>query len=88
KLLLPHTARVLQGRPGGRGGRPVEYADLRVGTELYDLRRDPGERRDLAARHPEVVDRLMAHVARARAELGDSLVKVAGRAVRQPGRVP
>lgn len=88
KLLLPHTARVLQGRPGGRGGKPVEYADLRVGTELYDLRRDPGEKRDLAARHPEVVDRLMVHVARARAELGDSLVKMAGSAGRPPGRVP
>ncbi|MDQ3588529.1 MAG: sulfatase-like hydrolase/transferase [Actinomycetota bacterium] len=31
---------------------------------LYDTRRDPGERRDVAARHPAVVRRLWGHVIR------------------------
>lgn len=31
-------------------------------TELFDLNRDPGEERDLAAEHPEVVARLLAQM--------------------------
>ncbi len=37
--------------------------------ELYDLRRDPGEQTDLAAGHPDIVDRLSAHLATRRAAL-------------------
>ena len=37
-----------------------------IGTELYDLEADPGERRDVAAEHPEVVARLEAIMARER----------------------
>ena len=37
---------------------------------LFDLSEDPGESRDVAARHPDVVQRLLAEAARARAELG------------------
>ncbi|MDE2731854.1 MAG: sulfatase [Bacteroidota bacterium] len=37
---------------------------------LYDLRMDPGETQDLAAAHPDIVDRLTELAARARAELG------------------
>lgn len=37
---------------------------------LYDLVEDPGESRDVAAQHPEIVDRLLAEAERARGELG------------------
>lgn len=40
-------------RPSGRGDHPVDAP-----IELYDLEKDPGERRDLAAAHPEVVAQL------------------------------
>ncbi len=47
------------------GWKLVEGAAQRAA--LFDLRRDPGERRNLAAEHPELVHRL----ARARSQLGD-----------------
>jgi hypothetical protein len=31
------------------------------GHELYDLRRDPGQEKDIAAQHPEVVAKMRAH---------------------------
>jgi len=44
-----------------------------VGQSLYNVKQDPGETRDLAGAHPEIVARLQVEVARARADLGDSL---------------
>lgn len=37
---------------------------------LFDLVEDPGEARDVAAQHPEIVNRLLAEAKRARTELG------------------
>ncbi|HYN91309.1 MAG TPA: hypothetical protein VER75_05265, partial [Thermoleophilaceae bacterium] len=34
------------------------------GRRLYDLERDPGERRDIASRHPRLIDDLYAAVVR------------------------
>lgn len=87
KLHLPHTAQVLKGRPGGKEGRPVPYERLRVGLELYNLDRDPGETTDVAALHADVVQRLLLLVEEARGELGDALTKRKGAGVREPGRV-
>jgi arylsulfatase A-like enzyme len=52
--------------------------------ELYDLTNDPGETRDLAASHPEVVARLSKAMADIRAELGDSRLGIEGGARRPP----
>jgi hypothetical protein len=46
--------------------------------ELYDLKADPGETRDLAAAHPEVVARIEAMLARARTDSPDWPVPGAG----------
>ena len=42
-------------------------------TELYDLAADPYERFDVAADHPEVVERLRSHMERFAAESGARL---------------
>ena len=38
---------------------------------LFNLDTDPGEKYDLAAKHPDVVRDLLAHVEKVRADLGD-----------------
>jgi arylsulfatase len=65
-----------------RHGYRVEHADL----ALYNLRDDPGESRDVAAQHPEIVTRLQTLAERARAELGDSLTGRTGRGLRSVGQ--
>lgn len=76
------------GKPGGRDGKPAPYEQRKVEkAELYNLDRDIGETTDVAAKHPEIVERLNALAEQAREELGDSLTQRKGRGVRQPGRV-
>ncbi len=40
-------------------------------NELYNLRDDPGERRDIAAAHPEIVAALLQRIEEARGDIGD-----------------
>ena len=88
KLQLPHTYRTLGGRPGGKDGLPVPYEHRKIKKpELYDLVNDIGEKTNVAAAHPRIMQRLLAEVEQARAELGDSLTKRHGSGVRPPGRV-
>ena len=90
KLHLPHGYRTMKDRELGSGGIPGKYDySARTGLELYDLVADIGESQDVAADHPEVVERLLALVERERATLGDALTKREGdpNEVRPPGRV-
>ena len=85
KLHFPHT--YLRVTDPGVGGEPggIEQADM--GSELYDLRADPGEQYDLALQHPQVVSRLNGMANWARRCLGDGLTGHEGTCVRAPGRV-
>jgi arylsulfatase A len=56
--------------------------------ELYDLIEDPGETRDLAAQHPDVVKRLTGAMAEIRAELGDARLGIKGTERRPPAVSP
>lgn len=87
KLHFPHKAIVLNGKPGGLDGRPAATVELPVGQELYDLDRDPGETRDLAATHRRTIRRLQRLAEAARVELGDTATKQPGTGKRAPGRV-
>jgi arylsulfatase A len=87
KLFFPHTSQTLAGRPGGTNGIAARYQQLPVGTELYHLRRDPGETRNVIGEHPEVAARLTALAEAARSELGDRRLQRVGAGVREPGRV-
>ncbi|MBL8896414.1 MAG: sulfatase [Planctomycetes bacterium] len=86
KLCFPHTYRTLDGKAGGTGGSPAPYKQRRIELSLFDLANDPGETRDVAAEYPSVVAQLEAAADALRAELGDKLQKVEGRAVRPAAR--
>jgi arylsulfatase len=62
------------------------YRVERTGLELYNLKEDIGESKNVAAKHPEVVRRLEALADKARADLGDSLTGKKGKRVRAPGQ--
>jgi len=88
KLQLPHTYRTLGGRPGGRDGIPAKYEQRKLEkAELYDLESDVGESRDVAAEHPDIVEKLNAFADKTREDLGDALTKRQGTGRREPGRV-
>lgn len=87
KLHLPHKYRTLGGAEGGKGGKGVEYRQGEVGFELFDLKDDIGETRNLAEEEPEVVGRLKKLADEAREDLGDTLVGIEGKNVRQPGHI-
>jgi arylsulfatase A len=88
KLQLPHTYRTLAGKPGGHDGTPVPYEQRKLEqAELYDLVADVSETTDLAAQHPDIVQRLEAEAEKAREELGDGILKRTGKGTREPGRV-
>ena len=86
KLFFPHTARTMQGQAPGKDGIPGKYKPLHVDHELYDLKNDLGETKNVAAENPEIVQRLEALAERARADMGDSLTKRTGSDTREPGR--
>lgn len=88
KLILPHRHRSFEGVLPGSGGFPGDTVTRLVREpELYDLRRDPGERYNVYEQNPEVVNELMRIVERARNDLGDDLVEQMGENLREPGRL-
>ncbi|MDR1557243.1 MAG: sulfatase [Tannerellaceae bacterium] len=87
KLVFPHRYVTYGAYAPGKDGQPgkLENTDLRK-AELYDLRRDPGERYDVSTLHPGVVVRLTEIAERMREELGDDLTRRKGSGRREAGR--
>jgi arylsulfatase A-like enzyme len=86
KLHFAHTYRSLGDKPGS-DGKPGPYVQRQIEQSLFHLGRDIGESTDLAAQHPDVVERLQQLADKARDDLGDSATKRQGKNVRAPGRV-
>ena len=87
KLVFPHNYRSLNGRQGRTDGRPIAYEQNRAEFALYDLKSDIGETVNVAANNPTVVQRLQQSADAYRVELGDTLTKSVGSAVRPVGRL-
>jgi len=67
-----------------RHGYRVEDLPL----SLFNLSNDPGEQRNVAAEHPDIVERLSALAEPIRNDLGDALRREAGTGVRKAGLDP
>jgi len=88
KLVLPHRSRSYVGVAPGNDGWPGKYTSLEIKeNELYDLRRDPGERYNMAEFYPEVVKELLLIADKARRDLGDDITKVEGDNRRKIGSI-
>jgi arylsulfatase A len=85
KLHVPHSYTSYEGLEPGRNGFPGPTVQRKTGTELYDLEKDIGERHNVIELFPDIAERLMALVAQAREELGDS--ERPGREVRPCGQI-
>lgn len=85
KLVLPHKYRSLEDRQPGTGGEGKGYRQVQATQALYDLQKDVGETTDVAAKHPQVVARLLRHVEQARKDLGDRLTNREGSGIRPAG---
>ena len=71
KLHFPHAYTAITD-PRAAGGVPGKYRQDRIELSLYDLEADPGETKNVAGQHPEVVERLTKLGERARQDLGDA----------------
>ena len=85
KQIYPHGYNTPQPANGGKRGKNTPVKIDRAA--LYDLVTDPAEARDVSAANPEVVKQLDTFAEAMRVELGDSLLKRTGRAVRPAGRL-
>jgi arylsulfatase A len=86
KLHFPHSYITLAGAPPGNDGKPSRYQEGRTPLALFDLQDDPGEGKNVAEQHPEVVRRLEQLAEKARDHLGDAAIKRTGKSVRPAGR--
>lgn len=88
KLVFPHKHRTYGAFVPGNDGQPGKLATKTIESpELYDLRRDPGERYNVISQHPEVVEKLSRIADEARKDLGDNLAGIQPAGNRPHGRV-
>ncbi len=88
KLVMAHSFRSMNGKPGGVDGSPADYTQLKTTQKLFDLKADPAESNDVSEANPDVVERLLAMAETARADLGDSLTNRNGPGIRPCGKLP
>ena len=70
--------------PGG-GGKPGKRGTGKIALSLFDLKKDEGETTNVAAEHPEIVDRLKKLAEQIRKDLGDSSRRQPGPGIRKLG---
>lgn len=88
KLVFPHKYVTYGAYEPGNNGQPGNLTNVVLTKpELYDLRRDPGERYNVIGQYPQEVIKLMKIAEDMREELGDNLTRKKGTARRNPGKI-
>lgn len=88
KLVFPHKYVTYGAYVPGNDGQPGNLTNLELKkAEMYDLRRDPGERYDVITQYPEEAARLMKIADEMRKDLGDNLTRTKGTGRREPGKL-
>ena len=86
KLVFPHRYVTYGAYVPGNDGQPGKLTNIDLQkAELYDLRRDPGERYDVLSQYPEVAIKLTRIADEMREELGDNLTRKKGIGHREHG---
>ncbi len=87
KLILPHESRSYKNVMPGIDGHKGNYSKLKLNYELYNLRRDPGERYNVIKKYPKIAQSLKDLAENAREDMGDEATGRKGKNRRKPGRV-
>lgn len=88
KLVFPHKYVTYGAYVAGNDGQPGSLTNLELKkAEMYDLRRDPGERYDVITQYSEEAVKLMKIADDMRKDLGDNLTRVKGTERREPGKL-
>jgi arylsulfatase len=88
-MVFPHWYQSYEVYAPGMDGNPGQLAYLTINeTQLYDLRQDPGERRNVMGLYPEKEAELLKVAEEIRVDLGDDLTGREGTGRREPGRGP
>jgi len=85
KLHVPHQYKHFANP--GKGGKPGSFIYKNIGLSLFDLEKDIGEQHNVAAEHPDVVERLLGLADKMRHDIGDDRLKIKGEGKREPGRI-
>lgn len=86
KLVFPHRYVTYGEHLPGNDGMPGNLTNKNIEKpELYDLRRDPGERYNVISQYPETTQKLMKIADKTREDLGDNLTLKEGKNRRLPG---
>lgn len=86
KLILPHKGISYVGVEPGKDRWPGKTVRVEIKqNELYDLRRDPGERYNVIDNNPDILKELLIIAEEARRDLGDDITKNPGANRRKAG---
>ncbi len=88
KLYFPHSYRTMEGQAPGADGQPGKYRMIKMETmELYDLSKDPFERKNVITKNRKLLRKMEAMAAGIRREIGDNLLNITGSENRPSGRI-